>query len=210
MLWEQQLGEQAGIISSPLLVGNQVAVANEDGEIYLFDVDSGDEIWSVSKGVPVHASLASDGSRIFASTTRGRFMSISSRTGQNNWVHTLPDTTVRFAAPGIDEEAEMVVVGSTDGKVRAFDSTNGDEKWEAALEGAIIIAPLFTKNTIYIGTLRGKVYAIDKHTGEKIWEHKVTGRVKSAMVAHDGKLIVLSETQQLFMFEPEGVEEISP
>ena len=209
-IWEEQLSERAGIISSPVLVDKNVAVANENGDLFLFDIKSGSETWAMEAGSPVQASLATDGEQIFVSTTRGRVMSVAGNTGEKEWVYAVADTTVRFAAPGIDMQSDMLVVGSSEGKVRALDASSGEEMWETALEGAIIIAPLFTKNTIYIGTLRGKVYALDKRTGEKIWEHKVTGRVKSAMAAHNGKVIVLSETQQLFMFEPEGIEELSP
>ena len=211
MLWEEQLGERTGVISSPVLVGAHVAVANEQGIVSLFDAQSGEKKWSSPAESPVQASLSSNGSQVFVSTTRGRLLSMFADTGAHEWVYALADTTVRFAAPGFDEQSGLLVVGSSDGMIRALDSSNGAVRWETALEGAVIIAPLFTQNTVYIGTLRGKVYALDKGTGEKIWEHKVTGRVKSAMAAHGEKLVVLSETQQLFVFEPEQPgEEISP
>ena len=208
--WELQLGEKAGIIASPLLVDSKVAVVNEDGMLHLFDVDSGEEAWSRDLMLPVHSSMTFGDDKIFVPSTRGVLMSLDPSSGTTIWEHVTPDSTVRFAAPGYDKKSDMLVVGGTDGKMRAFDASSGEPQWETQLEGAIMIAPLFTGNTIYIGTLRGKVYALDKFTGESIWEHKVTGRVKSAMAAQNGKIVVLSETQQLYMFQSELHAEVSP
>lgn len=200
--WEKKIGDRTGIVASPVAVGPHFVVANEKGVIYKLDASSGEEQWVSPLAAPVYSTPILADDDIIVSTTRGQLFSLSSADGEVNWSYTLPDNTVRFATSGFDEDSEQLVVAGSDGHVRSLDPATGDENWVTPLEGAIIIAPLFTNNTIYIGTLRGKLYALDKLTGEKIWEHKVTGRIKSAIVGYKEKIIVLAETQQLFVFEP--------
>ena len=208
VVWEQQMDEKTGIVASPVGVDGDLIVATEKGVVHKLEAATGKRHWSQSLPEPVYSTPSVQGDNIFVPTTRGRFYSLSSETGEINWVYTLPDSTVRFAAPGYDSENNQVVLAGSDGHLRSLDPVTGDEGWVTKLDGAIITAPLFTNNTIYVGSLRGMLYALDRTTGEKLWEHKVTGRIKSAIVAHDERLVVMAETQQLFVFETEGREEV--
>ena len=211
VLWEQQMGEKTGIVASPVGVDGGLIIATEKGAVHKLEAATGETHWSQTLPEPVYSTPSVEGDNVFVPTTRGRFYSLSSGTGDINWVYTLPDSTVRLASPGYDREYNQVVLAGSDGHIRSLDPASGDEAWATKLDGAIITAPLFTNNTIYVGSLRGMLYALDRTTGEKLWEHKVTGRIKSAIVAHDEKLVVMAETQQLFVFETEGSEEeVSP
>jgi outer membrane protein assembly factor BamB len=104
----------------------------------------------------------------------------------------------------------MLVVGATDGLIRAFNAYSGELIWSTPLNGATIVAPLLASQTIYAATLRaGMLYALDTQTGSVVWSHEVTGRIKSAMATQDGKIIVMAETQQVIMFAPEIPEEVN-
>lgn len=209
VLWEKHIGERTGIVASPVAINDNVVVATEQGVVHMIDPDSGDELWQYQLSAPVYSTPTVQGQSIFVSTTRGKIYSLKNNDGSVNWIHSLADSTVRLAGAGYDLRREQLVVGGSDGLVRSLNPKSGEENWVTPLEGAIIIAPLFTNNTIYIGTLRGMLYALDRNTGEKIWEHKVTGRIKSHIVAHEEKIVVMAETQQLFVFEQEKQEDAS-
>ena len=210
MMWENQIGEKTGIVASPVLVGENFIVATEEGIVHNMNPATGNSQWTKNLEGPVYSTPSVYSDNLFIPTTRGKFYSLSTQNGETNWLYSLADSTVRFASPAYDIEGNQLVFAGSDGLVRSLDPTTGEENWLSSLEGAIIIAPLITNNTIYIGTLRGIFYALDRTSGEKLWEHKVTGRIKSAMVAHDEKIIVMAETQQLFVFETQARDEVSP
>ena len=207
VLWEKQVGERTGIIASPVGLENKVVVATEEGKVYMIEATTGQDIWYQDLPDPVYSTPSVYDQHIYVPTTRGKIYALSQEHGGVEWIYSLPDSTVRFAACGYDHEYKQLVAGGSDGFVRSLDPLSGEENWSTDLDGAIIIAPLFTNNTIYIGSLRGMLYALDRRTGEKIWEHKVTGRIKSAMVAYDGRIVVMAETQQLFVFGKEPQDE---
>lgn len=209
-VWERELETQSGILAAPLAENENLIVATENGSIYKLELSTGKDIWSHTLSQPVYSTPAIDKDHLFISTTRGKLYSLLSTTGEEEWVYSLSDSTVRFASPAFDNSTDQLVFAGSDGIVRSLDRSTGEERWTTPLEGAIIIAPLFTNNTIYIGTLRGKLYALDKTTGNILWEHKVTGRIKSAIIAQDKKIVVMAETQQLFVFEHEIEEQPTP
>ena len=204
IVWETELGFRTGVVASPILIGKILVVADELGKVHGLDSETGEVLWTNELSAPVYTTMTSDGTQVFVPTTRGRLYSLDGKSGVEKWSYALPDTTVRFSASGYDQEIGQVVVGGTDGILRSFDSSRGDIRWSTPLEGAIMIAPLFTESTLYIGTLRRLLYALDKKTGQVLWEENVKGRVKSAMAAQNGKIIVMAETQQIIMFVPES------
>ena len=119
------------------------------------------------------------------------------------WSLALPDTTVRFSPPAVDDG--LVVVGASDGLLRAFDPATGELRWSFEVDEAFAAAPLMTPERVYIGSMAGKVYGVDRATGEVLWEHRLRGRVKSALAARDGFLIVLSEPHFVYLFRSASV-----
>ena len=210
LLWEREIAKGTGIVASPVEDNGRLILAVENGSIHKVETKTGKDVWVVEMGQPLYSTPSINDKSLFVPTTRGRLYSLSLKKGEEEWVYALADSTVRFTSPGYDSSGnKQLVVATSDGKVHSLDPSNGKLNWITSLDGAIITAPLFTSNTIYVGTLRGKLYALDKITGDVIWEHKVTGRIKSAIIAQDNKLVVLAETQQLFVFEPENASETS-
>ena len=209
VLWENHVGKRTGIVAGPVAVDDNVIVATERGVVHMLDAHSGEEKWSHGLAAGVYSTPTVHGQNIYVPTTRGKVFSLDDSGGDINWIYSLADSTIRFGAAGFDNNQKQLVVGGSDGHVRSLDPLSGEENWVTQLEGAIIIAPLFTNNTIYVGTLRGMLYALDRNTGEKIWEYKVTGRIKSNIVAHEEKIVVMAETQQLFVFEPHKQDDAS-
>jgi eukaryotic-like serine/threonine-protein kinase len=66
-----------------------------------------------------------------------------------------------------------VYVGSSDGKMYAFDATNGTLRWSHQVGAAIHARALWYNDTVYFGALDGKLHALAGSDGHN------TGRLSS-------------------------------
>ena len=64
---------------------------------------------------------------------------------------------------------DVVVVGSFDGKLYAFDRESGRQVWDYAAAAAIIGGATEADGVLYFGSSDGSVYAIDAATQQSVW-----------------------------------------
>jgi outer membrane protein assembly factor BamB len=80
----------------------------------------------------------------------------------------------------------MVVAGSDDGTVRAFDPASGNQLWSFAAGGQVLGSPLAVKPNaknpgpkgdcaIVTGSTNGMVYGLDPKTGAQLWSYRSPG-----------------------------------
>ncbi len=200
--WAYALGERAFGETSPLsLAGDLVFVVNDRGDAVMLRGDDGDVIWTSSVGYPVYSSPAAFGAMIFVPTTRGRLIALAADTGRIAWTFQVDDFTVRFTSPATD--GEIVYVGTSDGIFYALDAATGTVRWQFDGPDAFTAAPLITNGHVYIGSMGRKLYGFDRTTESLVWETELDGRIKSALAAREGELIVLSEPRYVYMFRSE-------
>ncbi len=200
LIWEVALGDRISVQSSLLLIdSNAVFVADDSGKASMLSVDDGQLIWSQQLSGPVYESASSLGSKIVVPTTRGTLEVLNSDSGRVEWLYRASNPNVRFGSPAISED--LVIVGGTDGMVRAFEASTGSEKWRVDFPDVIKAAPLIEKRLVFIGTLGRKLFALDLLDGQIRWETTLKGRMKSAMAISEGGLIVLSEPRYVTYFK---------
>ncbi len=198
--WAHALDSMAYVISTPVAEGSMVYAANEMGVVFGVDVVQQVRRWRRDLHTPVLQSLAIGSGLIIVPTTRGRLYGLDARTGDTRWTLALADTTVRFSATAFDPRDGVLVVGTTDGFVRAIRASSGTELWSADVGAPVTAAPLMTHRTVYAGTLGRQLIALDRNTGIRLWDYQMPGRVQSAMAATDDMVFVLSEPQRLVAF----------
>ena len=195
--WEARLDSLASFYAAPVAVSSsEVVVASDRGAVTRLD-GAGQIVWTVQTE-PVYSTPASDGTRLFVPTTRGRFHALDAQTGAAEWTAMGADSLVRFAAPAVAEG--VVYVGGSDGVVRALDAQTGRALWTAQQDGTISAAPLVTADAVVVGTMGEQVVALDRETGALLWETTVRGRVKTAPIWHEGTLLVFSEPRNVYAF----------
>jgi len=198
MVWEHMLGETIRVHSAPLMVREHIIVADDQGSIVALHPDTGEIQWSTDIHSPVYTSVASEGDMLYIPTTRGRLVALDGISGTVQWEMVLPDTTVRLSSPAVD--GDIVIVGGSDGNIRALSPSTGETVWIFEAADALTAAPLLTPAVVYVGSMGGILYALHRETGELWWHTELRGRVKSAMEARDGYLLVLSEPRYLYLF----------
>ena len=75
-------------------------------------------------------------------------------------------------SPGIG--SDLVLVGTSDGRVIARSKESGLLKWVAKLPSEILAKPLEGYDQIIVRSNDGSVYALDKETGQEIWNYQKT------------------------------------
>lgn len=199
-IWSRQVGEErSGILSTPVLVGDRLVVANDEGQAAALDPENGSLLWSADLEAPVQVSLAANDHTVFASTTRGRIRAIDMEAGATIWEYKIPASDVYFAAPAIGESE--VLFGASDGVFRALDVDQGTELWSTDLSAAIAAPPLVTEKVVYVGTMDGRLIALGRDDGASVWEEELGGRLKSAFAIKDSRLVVLAEPHHVYLFE---------
>ncbi len=199
--WEAVPDSAAGFYATPtLLAPGVLAVADDRGRVTALDLASGVVRWAQELGAPVYETPAAAG-RLFVPTTRGRFVALGPD-GSVEWEVEAGDG-VKFSAPAV--EGGLVVVGASDGELRALSAASGEERWRFHADGNFATAPLLTPEVVYVGSLDSHLYALDRATGEMLWDTELKGRVTSTPVLHDGTLIVLAEPRHVHAFRPPQV-----
>jgi outer membrane protein assembly factor BamB len=90
------------------------------------------------------------------------------------------------------------IATATDGKVRAYDLSDGGPRWIYDARSSFFAPPTVTRGVVYAADLRGAVHAIDLTGGTAKWvldlgkapEVMVPGMVYGGPVVQDGRLYV--------------------
>ena len=196
-LWAVSLGEGASGQSTPLALGDErLFVVSDVGLAMMIEAESGRRIWTRELGYPVYASPAVAGDVIIVPTTRGCLLAVSPRDGATLWTFDAGDPLVRFTPPAID--GEELYVGASNGSIYRLDARSGNVLWRFEAPDAVVAPPLLTGTHVYAGTMGRMLYVFERETNELVWEDELRGRIKSAMSARDGYLIVLTEPRYVY------------
>jgi len=118
------------------------------------------------------------------------------------WSGSLPGGVTPTAPSAV---GNLVFLGGSDGVVRAFDPTSGEEKWSAFTGGAIRFPPTVHDGRAFVGSGDGWIYAFEARTGRLLWRFRAapeerripvygkllsTWPVASSVIAEDGKVFL--------------------
>lgn len=108
--------------------------------------------------------LALDGGTLYAASREGEIEALDPATGKTRW--TAETKAELSAGPGVG--GNLVVVGTNDGDVIAFDMT-GKRLWKTDVRGEVLAAPLVTGGRVIVRTVDGRLRSLDAATGKEQW-----------------------------------------
>ncbi len=143
-VWSTRIGDGAG------RSGVRLRPVYADGKLYLISTDG-----------KLEALDASNGKTLWKKSTR---------TGDGIWPfrRSKPGPDARYAG-GPSVSGNLLVVGTQDGHVYAYDASSGKERWRATVDNEVISPPAIDAGTVYVRTNSGYVYAFDADTGKRKW-----------------------------------------
>ena len=127
------------------------------------------EIWSndVSAATPYTLSPASAQGDVFAADTKGRLVRIDGRKGKIKWRVDTKETI----SGGVGVGAGLVLVGTTKGKVLAYDM-DGKPKWTSSVSSEVLSPPAANANWVVVRSGDGKIFGLNAADGVRKWEYQ--------------------------------------
>jgi outer membrane protein assembly factor BamB len=126
-------------------------------------------LWDVSLGgdaekLRLALGLALDDGTLYAASRDGEVVAFDPANGRTRW--TAKTRTEFSAGPGVG--GNLVVVGTSDGRVIAFDKA-GKELWKVDVNGEVLAAPLVTGDRVIVRTVDGRLRSLEAATGKEQW-----------------------------------------
>ena len=106
------------------------------------------------------------GESLYAAATNGRIEKIDASTGKRQWQVKLKKETI---TGGVGVGGGLVLVGTDQGFVYAFNQTDGSLSWKVELSSEILASPVYGNEVVIARTGDGKVFGLAAFDGEVIW-----------------------------------------
>jgi len=201
--WTFSLGDRVAGQASPLDIGGgRVFAVADNGDAVALNAGDGSTLWNAQLKAPVYADPSMSGGLLFVPTTTGTLRAIDAGTGHEVWRFDAENPDVHLGA--VASDGITAYMGASNGKLYALDVATGRQRWEYHGPDAFTAAPLIVNDNLYIGSMGRRLYGFDRTSGDLIWEVKLRGRIKSAMAARSGELIVLSEPHHVYLFREQS------
>jgi outer membrane protein assembly factor BamB/actin-like ATPase involved in cell morphogenesis len=110
---------------------------------------------------------------------------------------------VRVASPGTGSPVEAddhIIVGSTDGTVRAFRRSDGKLDWSFPTGGSDVLLGDVLNDLVYAGTADGVLYAFDTATGKQRWRRDSGDRFAARPSAYPNHTYVGGRSGALYSY----------
>ncbi len=201
IIWVRDLDET--VVATPAFDGQTLYVGTEAGTIVPITVASG-AVGApiVQAGERIWSEVLIDGGALYVAALDDRVRSITVADGRERWTMTLSG-----AVPGNSAlQGSLLVVGSFDRKLHAFDADSGAAEWVFDGDGWFWARPVIAGDTIYATSTRGSVYALNASGGDGSrirWHFNVLdSEIRAAPVLTGGVLVVAAEEATIWGLDP--------
>jgi len=124
-------------------------------------------LWQTSIGRARDAIFtpAIAGDSVFAAAEDGTVVRLDAATGREQWRVTAPS---RLSGGVGTEDGRLIVVGSPEGDVIAFDE-DGRMLWRARVSSEVLATPVVSEDTVFVRSADSRVFAFDVRDGRRRW-----------------------------------------
>lgn len=169
-LWDFETNDR--IIAGVVLNSNRLYVPSTDGNLYVLNAETGEEVDHTHIGDVWSTPALADGT-LYLGTMEGHLRALNAATLEDAW-----DSTFDASAGLLTDPTPVngdIIVGGIGETLYAVDAATGEQKWEFGdASNWYWGEPLVDEaaGVIYATNLDNGIYAINAETGEPIWEFK--------------------------------------
>ncbi len=143
----------------PIVADGRVYIGTGAGNVYALDRRDGKTLWKTDLGSPVMHSVAYHEGRIFTGVHgnwEGAFVAaLDARTGEIVWKTRTPPGGF-WTSPAVSDG--LVILGSRDHRLYAFDEKNGELRWTIPTGGPILSSPAVRDGRVYFASEDMRLY----------------------------------------------------
>jgi outer membrane protein assembly factor BamB len=208
-VWSQNIvkgTDELFIKLAPVILGEQIFIADTRGDIASLYADTGKKIWRIDSDLPITGGPGADENLVLVGSSEGDVLALANDTGDEIWRSKVSSEIL--SSPR--ESDAVVIIRTIDGKIFAIDATNGERLWiydrsvpTLTLRGTS--TPVISRGLVIVGFDGGRVTALELKTGKLIWETKVAisrGRSElERMVDIDSQPLIIGDTIYVTTFQ---------
>lgn len=212
-IWEfkaHQSLTRKGIYSSPAMWRDYIYFGAYDGNVYCLDKHSGKSKWISFEGDFVGSSpcIANDLGIVYVGLEFGLFskkggvIALRADSGKVLWADRNISDFVH-ASPAYSSKYNLVVCGSNNGLLYAFDAKTGKRKWEFKTNGEIKYRAVFDekRGLVAFGSFDGGLYVVRVQDGALYHKFEAQAGFYSTPIFEDGKIIIGSLDKMVYAFD---------
>jgi outer membrane protein assembly factor BamB len=223
VIWDESFGgsdESRKLQLKTAAINNYIYTVDADGELSAFNLEDGDDIWSVDLGFEITAGIGVSDELLFLGSRDGHVLAVNPKDGALVWDKRI--ATAILSVPVVS--AGRVIVQAVNGKVYALDEKSGKQLWlykkeEPSLSLRGTSSPIIVSKVVITGFATGTIAALTLDTGKQIWELPVSqpkGRneierlsdVDASPIVSDFRLFVASYHGKLVCIDIRSGEQI--
>ncbi|MCY1636695.1 outer membrane protein assembly factor BamB family protein [Marinifilum sp. D737] len=160
----------------------------------------------LNENASVFTGLAKEGDLVFYGTSKGELIGYNIRKKKYLWRNKISKGSV-FSSPVVSNG--IVVVGSVENKILAFDATSGKLIWEVKTSVPVINKGVIQDSNLYMGAGNFDFLKICLKTGKVLWKYyKGEGYFQAAPTVGEGKVIFGAWDKCLYCLDANTGEEI--
>lgn len=172
-VWSASVGGSEGYVFDPVIAGNSVYAASENGKVARIEVMSGTVVWQTKTGLDLTTGPGSDGVVTAVATGKGDVLALDAK-GAELWKSKVSGEVL--TAPLVGNG--LVIVRTSDSRFFAMDAQTGRLRWtyQRPQSPLSLRAPMpmrFTSDAVVTGFPGGKLGAIAIDSGGLRWEATV-------------------------------------
>lgn len=180
--------------------------------LYAMENRTGKIQWA-AEGIGYQGSPTIVGDKIYCNDIQGRFLILDLKTGQKLWEYFMIPKGNNWSSVTPAVKENIVITGSSDGTVFAFDVEKKEKLWEFKSGESIfrcsayntdyrslLSSPTISGDIVYLGSGDGKLYALDIKNGEKKWEFNFGVPVLSTPAVVDNWLYICTYDGNIYGF----------
>jgi outer membrane protein assembly factor BamB len=186
LAWQYELN--SAVVASPVVSGQQLFVAAENGNLHALDLSTQRPLWLFHAAGGISSTPAVAQGMVYFLSRDGRFYAVDQGDGTQRWT---------FSTLGEHYFSAQGMFGAP------LTSTPVSDPWDYFLS-----SPLVHGGRVYFGSSDGNVYALDAQTGALLWRFKTGGVVHSSPAWVDNKILIGSWDSALYALEADTGREI--
>jgi outer membrane protein assembly factor BamB len=158
----------------PVAAGGVVLAAAPNGTVVCVDARSGALRWQVNVGRSLVQGIGSDAQTHVVVTRDAQLVSLDAQ-GKSQWSSALGAAAASVPVVGLD----TAVVRTIDGRIQAFDTSNGKRRWQVSRQPPALVlqqtnAMAISPALVYSGLPGGRLVALSLTSGAVRWEAAVS------------------------------------
>jgi outer membrane protein assembly factor BamB len=158
----------------PVIVGDTIFAASENGEVYAIDKVSGEVLWRERTDEIITGGVGAGGDMVLLGTRDAKVFALEQSTGELLWEASVSSEVL--AAPASD--GRLVAVQTIDGRLIALEPADGTQRWvyETTVPALSLRGnsqPVIAGNVVIAGFSNGMVAGVDANNGFLMWEERI-------------------------------------